>query len=173
MTCCVLAVSQVQSETDSEPKDRYLTLPKLDKCNGRFKEAQYKNRNFFYSGNNPELKDKRLDWLDSRNTCREYCMETVSFETQEKFDFYKTYLKKNEIPFVWTSGRLCDFDGCEGRWDLLPKRIKGWLWSANQEQLADTNKTPPGETERQSNRIKMNSCSCRFRLGLSTLVVHG
>jgi hypothetical protein len=144
MTCCTLAICQAESQSDSEPKDRYLSLPKLDKCNARFKEAQYKSRNFFYSGHNPELKDKKLDWLDSRNTCREYCMETVSFETQEKFDFYKNYIEEHNISFTWTSGRLCDFDGCEGRWDLLPKRIKGWLWSANQMQLADTNKTPPG-----------------------------
>lgn len=108
-------------------------------------ESQYKNRNFFYSGNDPELKDKRLDWLDARNTCRDRCMETVSFEDQEKFDFFKSYIEKQNISFIWTSGRLCDFDGCEGRWDLLPKRIKGWLWSANQIAIAPTNKTPPGK----------------------------
>ena len=37
-----------------------------------------------------------------------------------------------------------DFAGCEGRWDLLPKIIKGWLWSANQIQLDDTDKIPKG-----------------------------
>lgn len=101
-------------EADGEPKDRYLTLPKLDKCNARFKEAQYKNRNFFYSGHDPELKDKKLDWLDARNTCRDRCMETVSFEDQEKYEFYKSFIEKNDIKFIWTSGRLCDFEGCEG-----------------------------------------------------------
>lgn len=128
----------------SESKDRYLSLPKLDLCNKRLKEFQYKNRNYFYSGHDPELKNTKLDWLDARNTCRDRCMETVSFEDQEKFDFFKDYIEKNNITFIWTSGRLCDFAGCEGRWDLLPKRIKGWLWSANQIPFAPTNKVPPG-----------------------------
>lgn len=72
-----------------------------------FKEFQYDDRNYFYSGHDKELKDAKLDWLDSRNTCRERCMETVSFETQAEFDFIKEYIMKNEIKFVWTSGRLC------------------------------------------------------------------
>ena len=35
------------------------------------------------------------------------------------------------VPYFWTSGRLCDFDGCD-RPDLFPKNINGWFWSANQ-----------------------------------------
>lgn len=119
----VFLTISTSSQPQSESADRYLSLPQLDKCNKRFKEAQYKNRNFFFSGHDPELKDEKYDWLDSRNTCRERCMETVSFETQEKFDFYKNYIEQQNISFIWTSGRLCDFAGCEGRWDLLPKRF--------------------------------------------------
>jgi hypothetical protein len=130
----------------ASPNDRFLSLPVLEKCEKRFKETQYKGRNFFYSKNDPQLKDLRVDWLDARNTCRERCMETVTFDSQEKFDFFKDYIEKANISFIWTSGRLCDFDGCEGRWDLLPKRTKGWLWSANQVPIADTTKIPPGET---------------------------
>lgn len=144
----ILSLSAVSMQPEpplSDSADRYLTLPILEKCNHRFKEASYNNRNFFYSGNDPELKDAKYDWLDARNTCRERCMETISFETQEKFDFFKTYIEQQKIPFVWTSGRICDFAGCEGRWDLLPKRIKGWLWSASQVAIAPTNKIPPGE----------------------------
>lgn len=147
MVLLVLTLStRCRAESDGPPKDRYLSLPKLDKCNSRYKEFQYKDRNYFYSGHNPELKDKKFDWLDARNTCRDYCMETVSFETQDKFDFIKAYIEQNNISFVWTSGRICDFEGCEGRWDLLPKRIKGWLWSANQIPIFPTNQTPPGES---------------------------
>lgn len=63
-------------------------------------------RNFFYSGHDPELKDTRLDWLDARNSCRDRCMEPLSFETQEKFDFYKKFIESNNISFSWTSGRF-------------------------------------------------------------------
>lgn len=66
-------------------------------------------RNFFYSKNDPELKNLKLDWLDARNACRDRCMEPLSFETQTKFDFYKSYVEKNNISFFWTSGRTCDF----------------------------------------------------------------
>lgn len=69
-------------------------------------------------------------------------METISFKDQKKFDFFKSYIETNNISFIWTSGRICDFAGCEGRWDLLPKRIKGWLWSADQTRIDDTNKIP-------------------------------
>lgn len=130
----------------SDSRDRYLTLPISEKCKSRTKEGTYKGLNFFYSGHDPVLKDAKYDWLDSRNTCRERCMETVSFETQEKFDFFKTFIEQKNISFIWTSGRLCDFAGCEGRWDLLPKRIKGWTWTGlSSIQIADTDKIPPGE----------------------------
>ncbi|KAL7052205.1 hypothetical protein ACKWTF_004816 [Chironomus riparius] len=124
--------------------DRYLVSPNPEKCKTRTKEFQYDGRNYFYSGHDKELKDQKTDWLDSRNTCRERCMETVSFETQAEFDFVKKFIEEKNIKFIWTSGRLCDFAGCEGRWDLLPKIVKGWLWSANQKQLDDTNKIPNG-----------------------------
>ena len=43
---------------------------------------------------------------------------------------YHTFFAAN-VPYFWTSGRLCDFDGCD-RPDLFPKNINGWFWSANQ-----------------------------------------
>ena len=44
------------------------------------------------------------------------------------------------VPYFWTSGRLCDFDGCD-RPDLFPKNINGWFWSANQVAMPPTNGT--------------------------------
>lgn len=155
-----------------DSKDRYLSLPKLEKCNSRFQEAKYNGRNFFYSGHDPELKDLKVDWLDARNTCRERCMETVSFETQEKFDFFKSYVEQKNISFFWTSGRLCDFAGCEGRWDLLPKRIKGWLWSANQTPISPTNVAPPGNSKCSINLLLLILNLFHFRLVISTVVEH-
>jgi hypothetical protein len=38
---------------------------------------------------------------------------------------------ETKMPFIWTSGRLCDFAGCE-REEFFPKNINGWFWSANQ-----------------------------------------
>ena len=49
------------------------------------------------------------------------------------------------IIYLWTSGRLCDFDGCDTREDLKPLNINGWFWSGSNVKMAPTNKTPPGE----------------------------
>lgn len=50
----------------------------------------------------------------------------------------------DDVPYIWTSGRLCDFKGCENRPDLEPKNIYGWFWSANREKMTPTNQVPNG-----------------------------
>ena len=91
-------------------------------------------------------------------------MDLVSFETQQEYDWVKGFINgelraKNQdynsncqgskyvsqsqnisgnVPYFWTSGRLCDFDGCD-RPDFFPKNINGWFWSANQARLSPTN----------------------------------
>lgn len=39
--------------------------------------------------------------------------------------------------YTWTSGRLCDFKGCD-RPDLQPVSINGWFWTAELQKLAPT-----------------------------------
>lgn len=51
----------------------------------------------------------------------------------------KHSLFTDDVPYIWTSGRLCDFKGCESRKDLEPKNILGWFWSANREKIQATN----------------------------------
>ena len=46
----------------------------------------------------------------------------------------------SDVKYIWTSGRLCNFDGCD-RPDFFPKIINGWFWSANQARLNPTNGT--------------------------------
>ena len=33
--------------------------------------------------------------------------------------------------YAWTSGRLCDFDGCDDDPSLNPRRDNGWFWSGS------------------------------------------
>jgi hypothetical protein len=108
------------------------------------KEFSYRNRHYFYSDHVPALTGKKYDWLDGRNVCREYCMDLVSLETQEENNLIFRLIQQNDAPYIWTSGRLCDFKGCEGRNDLEPKAINGWFWSANREKIPPTNKQPIG-----------------------------
>jgi hypothetical protein len=70
-------------------------------------------------------------------------MDSVSLETEDENNVILEFVKKHNITYIWTSGRTCDFAGCEGRGDLLPKIINGWFWTANQHQIAPTNKLPP------------------------------
>eukprot|EP00096_Caligus_rogercresseyi_P011325 TRINITY_DN441_c0_g1_i5.p1 TRINITY_DN441_c0_g1~~TRINITY_DN441_c0_g1_i5.p1 ORF type:complete len:147 (-),score=35.57 TRINITY_DN441_c0_g1_i5:229-669(-) len=63
-------------------------------------------------------------------------MDLVSFETRDEYEFIKSQMRG--VKFFWTSGRLCDFDGCD-RPDFFPKSINGWFWSANQARLSPAN----------------------------------
>ena len=42
---------------------------------------KHDGQNYFYSGNITEHADKKYNWLEARNICREYCMDLVSLES--------------------------------------------------------------------------------------------
>ncbi|GJQ65092.1 putative C-type lectin, partial [Trypoxylus dichotomus] len=63
---------------------RFLSLPVPQKCANRPKQFSFRGHNYFFSGHVPALAGKKMDWLDGRNLCREYCMDLVSMETQEE-----------------------------------------------------------------------------------------
>ncbi|XP_046676374.1 uncharacterized protein LOC124364723 [Homalodisca vitripennis] len=123
---------------------RFLSLPVPQKCSQRPKEFFYNGRNYFFSGHLPQYRNTRVDWLDARNICREYCMDLVSMESQEENNLIFRLIQQNDVPYIWTSGRLCDFKGCEGRRDLEPKNLNGWFWSATRVRMAPTNQIPGG-----------------------------
>ncbi|XP_055386410.1 uncharacterized protein LOC129615300 [Condylostylus longicornis] len=136
------AVGQGTRTAVSTKPGRFLSLPVPAKCSSRPKEFSYRGRNFFLSSHVPELANKKFDWLDGRNICREYCMDLVSLETQEKNNLIFRVIQQNDVPYIWTSGRICDFAGCENRPDLEPKNIFGWFWSATREKIQATNRIP-------------------------------
>ena len=108
---------------------------------------------FSWQDNDGSVANAKWDWFNARNYCRKRCMDLVSFETKEEYDWVKGFINGNlnlfkpriiddvlflvNVPYFWTSGRLCDFDGCD-RPDFFPKNINGWFWSANQARLAPT-----------------------------------
>lgn len=71
-------------------------------------------------------------------------MDLVSLETQEENNLIFRLIQQNDVPYIWTAGRLCDFKGCENRPDLEPKNVYGWFWSNNREKIQPTNKIPNG-----------------------------
>ena len=66
----------------------------------------------------------------------------VHTETNEENDFIKKKMIKGRTRFVWTSGRKCNFKGCD-REDLQPTNVNGWFWSGSGVKMAPTNSTPP------------------------------
>jgi hypothetical protein len=38
-------------------------------------------------------------------------MDAVSIETQEENNLIFKLIQENDVPYIWTSGRLCDFNG--------------------------------------------------------------
>lgn len=99
------------------------------------KEFQYRGKNYFLSSHVPGLAGKKVDWLDGRNLCREYCMDLITLENQEKNNLIFRLIQTNDVPYIWTSGRLCDFKGCENRPDLEPKNLNGWFWSSSRAKM--------------------------------------
>jgi hypothetical protein len=48
-------------------------------------------------------------------------MDAVSIETQEENNLIFKLIQEKDVPYIWTSGRLCDFNG---EFDLLVRRLK-------------------------------------------------
>ncbi len=59
------------------------------------------------------------------------------------FELLEHFLIPEDLPYIWTSGRLCNFVGCD-RADLQPVSVNGWFWSGSGVKMAPTNDTPPG-----------------------------
>ena len=61
------------------------------------KEFFYRGHNYFFSGNHPQYRNTRVDWLDARNICREYCMDLVSMEGQEENNIVFRIIQQSEL----------------------------------------------------------------------------
>lgn len=64
-------------------------------------------------------------------------MDLISLETSAENEWVKQRLVQDKVKYIWTSGRLCDFKGCE-RTDLQPIPVNGWFWTAELQKLAST-----------------------------------
>ena len=100
---------------------------------------QFQGRNYWFSwqDSSARVRNTKWDWFNARNYCRKRCMDLVSFETQAEYDWVKGFVG-GDVPYFWTSGRKCNFDGCD-KPEFFPKNINGWFWSANQVKMGPTN----------------------------------
>jgi len=104
-----------------------------------FGVESFGGHNYYFSwlDEDAKVRNTKWDWFNARNYCRKRCMDLVSFETRQEYDWVKGFIDGG-VPFFWTSGRKCNFDGCD-KPEFFPKLINGWFWSANQVKMPPTN----------------------------------
>lgn len=57
-----------------------------------------------------------------------------------------------QVKYIWTSGRMCDFQGCD-RPDLQPVQTNGWFWTAELQKIAPTTDRSQGDWSPQGKYI--------------------
>ena len=60
----------------------------------------YNDHGYFYSGDVEAHAEDKVDWLEARNICREYCMDLVSIETPSENDLIEELIKGGKARFL-------------------------------------------------------------------------
>ncbi|KAG5883056.1 hypothetical protein JTB14_010444 [Gonioctena quinquepunctata] len=128
---------------------RRLALPDPRSCANRVRHATYRDargvtHSYFFSWEHAPTRGLEVDWLDSRNICRRHCMDAVSLETPQENEFVKQRIARGNVRYIWTSGRKCNFAGCD-RGDLQPPNINGWFWSGSGAKIGPTTQRNSGD----------------------------
>ncbi|KAH8412076.1 hypothetical protein KR222_008710, partial [Zaprionus bogoriensis] len=128
---------------------RRLALPDPRSCANRVRHATYRDargvsHSYFFSWEHAPTRSLEVDWLDARNICRRHCMDAVSLETPQENDFVKQRIARGNVRYIWTSGRKCNFAGCD-RPDLQPPNENGWFWSGSGGKIGPTSQRNTGD----------------------------
>uniref|UniRef100_T1GG12 C-type lectin domain-containing protein n=1 Tax=Megaselia scalaris TaxID=36166 RepID=T1GG12_MEGSC len=89
-----------------------------------YRDARGVAHSYFFSWEHAPTRSLEVDWLDARNICRRHCMDAVSLETPQENEFIKQRIARGNVRYIWTSGRKCNFAGCD-RPDLQPPNENG------------------------------------------------
>ncbi|XP_014240141.1 uncharacterized protein LOC106661352 [Cimex lectularius] len=119
------------------PNGRRLEPPVPALCAQRKVHETHDGKGYFFSWKDPATAGQEEDWLGVRNWCRQRCMDSVSLQTSSENEYIKDHLRQDKIKYIWTSGRVCDFKGCD-REDLQPNRVNGWFWTSDLQKLPPT-----------------------------------
>lgn len=102
-----------------------------------YRDARGVAHSYFFSWEHAPTRSLEVDWLDARNICRRHCMDAVSMETPQENEFIKQRIARGNVRYIWTSGRKCNFAGCD-RPDLQPPNENGWFWSGSGAKIGPT-----------------------------------
>ncbi|KAF4521482.1 hypothetical protein B566_EDAN001779 [Ephemera danica] len=134
---CVLLLAVVAAVSAQQGKGRILEPPVAELCEKRIIHEKFNGVGYWFSWKDPSTKNREEDWLGARNYCRKRCMDLSSPDTKAKNDFLKKRIVEAKQKYIWTSGRKCDFKGCD-RPDLQPLEVNGWFWTAILKKLPPT-----------------------------------
>ncbi|XP_075235867.1 uncharacterized protein LOC142332987 [Lycorma delicatula] len=137
LTKIVSLLSFLAFATAQFPSGRILEPPVPHLCAQRKLHEKFQGKGYYFSWKDQATDKQEEDWLGARNWCRTRCMDLVSLQMSNKNDYIKSHLIRDNVKYIWTSGRLCDFKGCE-RPDLQPPNINGWFWSSELQKLSPT-----------------------------------
>lgn len=158
MRCCFLvqmsrhtclAVAALLAVLCVANAQRRLALPDPRSCANRVRHSTYRDargvlHSYFFSWEHAPTRSLEVDWLDARNICRRHCMDAVSMETPQENEFIKQRIARGNVRFIWTSGRKCNFAGCD-RPDLQPPNVNGWFWSGSGAKIGPTTQRNTGD----------------------------
>ena len=71
---------------------------------------RYGNHNYLFSwqSNDPRVRSANWDWFNARNYCRKRCMDLVSFETADEYEWVKQRMG-GKLVFYPVQGRSWEF----------------------------------------------------------------
>ncbi|XP_060517069.1 uncharacterized protein LOC132696327 [Cylas formicarius] len=138
MLAYLVGIMLVGIASAQSPSRGILESPVPELCAQRtIHERTPDGKGYFFSWRDASTKGVEDNWLAGRNYCRKRCMDLVSLETSAENEWVKKRIVDDQVKYIWTSGRKCDFAGCE-RPDLQPVNINGWFWTAVLQKLAPT-----------------------------------
>ena len=79
----------------------------------RHAHAERNGHHYFYSWRHRPTSRHERDWLDARNICRKHCQDLVSLEDPQEARMIEDAVARDNVKYIWTSGRKCDFDDCD------------------------------------------------------------
>lgn len=64
--------------------------------------------------------------------------------SNQENEFIKQRIARGNVRYIWTSGRKCNFAGCD-RADLQPANVNGWFWSGSGAKIGPTTQRNSGD----------------------------
>lgn len=110
-------------------------LPEERACEQRIIHAERFGKAYHFSW---RLTDQKWDWEGARNYCRRFCMDSVAIEGKPESNWINKIIKQNNLHYIWTGGRKCNFAGCD-RPDLQPAIQNGWYWASTGGRIPSPN----------------------------------